>query len=345
MRGLPDAESLVVTVRGAIKPGDLGVTLSHDHLLVDTSTPTDLAGTDYAGILDDVDLASEEVRLFRESGGRSICDPTNVGLGRNPLGLTRISQATRVNIIAGCGWYRERVYPAYVYEESVGQLADRMVQDLTVGIEDTRVRAGFIGEIGTERRYISPAQERVFRAAARAHRLTGAPIMTHTTHWGDLALEQVDLLESEGVQPRRMIVSHLGDRRSTANLMVLAKRGVYISIDNLAGWLDYLPLDIRANNVAALWSAGFGEQLLLGSDICRLDQLRAYGGPGYSHVIHNFWPLLLARGLTEADVQQMMVTNPARAFAYAAGGGLTAGLDGLDEPNEVDEYASRDHRN
>ena len=83
------------------------------------------------------------------------------------------------------------------------------------GVDGTNVRAGFIGEIGTERKFITPAQERVFRASARAHLRTGASIMTHTTHFGELALEQISLLREEGVPPARIIISHLGDR-STA---------------------------------------------------------------------------------------------------------------------------------
>ena len=81
-------------------------------------------------------------------------------------------------------------------------LADRLVRELTVGVDGTDIRAGFIGEIGTERGHISPAQERVFRAAARAHRRTGCPILTHTTHFGELAMEQLDLLGEEGVAGR-----------------------------------------------------------------------------------------------------------------------------------------------
>src|SRR4030095_13015279 len=116
------------------------------------------------------------------AGGKSLVDCTNIGLGRNPLALRRIAEATNVNIIMGSGWYRERVYPDYIKELGPDQLADIIVRDITEGADGTDVRAGMIGEIGTERHWITPAQERVFRAAARAQKRTGVSIWTHTTH-------------------------------------------------------------------------------------------------------------------------------------------------------------------
>src|SRR5207249_1336092 len=103
-------------------------------------------------------------------------------------------------------------YPAFVRELDTNGLAARIVEELTVGVDGTDVRAGVIGEIGTERKFITPAQERVFRAAARAQRKTGVAIVTHTTHFGELALEQIALLREEGVSPARISISHLGDR-------------------------------------------------------------------------------------------------------------------------------------
>jgi phosphotriesterase-related protein len=302
----------VMTVRGPIAPDDLGVTLSHDHILFDgwSMTPS------YNLILDDEDVLTAEVMKYRAAGGAAICDPTNVGIGRNPAGLARISNATGVHIVMGAGWYRERVYPEYVYQDTPNQLAERLIRELAVGVEGTGIRPGFIGEVGTERGHISPAEERVFRAVARAHRRTGCPIMTHTTHWGELALEQLDLLEEEGVDPQRVIISHLGDRPGVRWLLPVAARGAWIDIDNLA-FFDYAPLEVRADNVAALWDAGYGHKIMLSNDICQIDQLRFYGGCGYGNVIENFLPLLEQRGLGKAQIVAMTQSNPAKAFAYA----------------------------
>jgi phosphotriesterase-related protein len=310
------AGAQVVTVRGPIAPGELGVTLSHDHLILDAFALWGDQTGNYSWILDDVDVAIREVETYRAAGGRSVIDPTNEGIGRDPVALRRISEATGVHIVMGAGWYRERCYPRYVYEESVDQLADRLVLELTTGVGDTGVRAGFIGEIGTERFFISPAQERVFRASARAHRRTGCPILTHTTHFGELALEQLDLLAEEGVDPHRVVVSHLGDRVGAKWVVPIAERGAFLSIDNLGFVGGYAPLELRADNVAELCSLGFAGQVMLGNDICQLDQLALYGGVGYGNVMTNFLPLIRARGVSEEHIRLMTIDNPARAMAY-----------------------------
>ncbi len=186
------------------------------------------------------------------------------------------------------------------------------------GVGDTGIRAGFIGEIGTGRGAITPAEERVFRAAARAHRATGAPIMTHTTHFGELALEQLDLLADEGVAGSSVIVSHLGDRPGIASIRPIAERGAWLGIDNLGFVAGYASLETRADNVVALWDAGYGDRILLASDICRTDQLVAHGGAGYASVLTRFLPLLRERRLDDGQLRTMTVDNPARAFSYPA---------------------------
>jgi phosphotriesterase-related protein len=307
-----------MTVRGPIQPADLGITLSHDHLIIDAFKLFGEASGSYAWIMDDEDVAIAEVQRFKAAGGGAIADPTNIGIGRNPAALRRISEATGVHIVMGAGWYRERAYPPYVYEEMPDALAERLVQDLLVGVDGTDIRAGFIGEIGTERGHISPAQERVFRAAGRAHRRTGCPILTHTTHFGELALEQLDLLAEEGVPAERVIISHLGDRVGIKWWLPIARRGAWLSIDNLGFVSGYAPLEVRADNVAALCREGLVGQIMLSNDLCLIDQMAAFGGPGYDNVIRNFVPLLRARRVSDADIQTLLVGNPARAFAYDA---------------------------
>jgi phosphotriesterase-related protein len=318
----------VVTVRGPILPSDLGVTLGHDHVLIDAFRMYGEATADYGWIIDDEEVAVEELRRFREAGGSSIVDPTNVGLGRDPLALRRISESSGVHIVMGCGWYRERVHAPSVAMELPDRLAERLVIELVEGVDGSGVRAGFIGEIGTGRAAMSPAEERVFRAAGRAQRRTGCPIVTHTTHFGELALEQLDVLGEEGVPPEAVVISHLGDRIGVRHLVPIAERGAWLGVDNLGFVGGYAPLEVRADNVVALWDAGFGGRVLLGNDICRTDQLAAYGGPGYANVIERFLPLLRARGLGEAEIRTLIVDNPARAFAYDAEAARRRWLDG-----------------
>jgi phosphotriesterase-related protein len=308
------SDLVVVTVRGPVAPSDLGVTLSHDHVLMDGWS----IFRTYSVIIDDEDTAAAELRLYRDAGGGTVCDPTNIGLGRDPAALRRVSEASGVHIVMGAGWYREVTYPRDLDRRPTDDLADQLVHELTIGVDGTGIRAGFIGEIGTERGRITPLEERVFRAAARAHRRTGCPIVTHTTHFGELALEQLALLAEEGVPADRVIVSHMGDRRDQRPLLAVAASGAWLSVDNLGFVAGYAPLDVRADNIARLWQEGFGPRVLLGNDTCETGQLTVNGGPGYGNVLQRVWPLLADRGITEAQFRAMTVDNPARAFAYAA---------------------------
>lgn len=304
----------VMTVRGPVSPDQLGITLSHDHVIIDA---WDFQKPRYDVILDDESIMLDEVKLYRDAGGGTICDPTNIGIGRNPRALRRISEASGVNIVMGAGWYREVVYPRYIYETSTNDLAALLIQEILNGVDDSGIRPGFIGEIGTERGALSPANERVFRAAGRAHIRTGCPILTHTTHWGELAIEQLDILAEEGVLADHVVISHLGDRRGIGWWLPIAERGAWLSVDNLAFIDGYAPLEFRVDNVARLCAEGLAGQLMLSNDICELGQLQTFGGVGYANVITNFLPMLRDRGVTDADIHQMTVINPSRAFQFS----------------------------
>jgi predicted metal-dependent phosphotriesterase family hydrolase len=299
----------IITVTGPIPASKAGYTLSHEHVFCDLWKLV----RSYDGILDDESLAAIELTDYREAGGRSLIDATSCGLGRNPLALRRVSQAAGIHIVMGSGWYRECVYPDFVFEKDTNALADLIAGDITRGADGTDVRAGIIGEIGTERKHISPAQERVFRASARAQRRTGACVMTHTTHFGELALEQIALLREEGVPADRIVISHLGDRFDASPFRKIAETGVFLSVDNIgyAGG-GYPPDEVRARNVSLLAAEGHLPQIVLGGDICQKSHLAAYGGKGYAHVLRRFLPLLRELGLSEESLFQMTVANPSR---------------------------------
>jgi len=301
----------IMTVKGPMLARELDFTLCHTHFMIDL---WQIVRT-YDGILDDEALATQELLDYKSVGGRSVVEVTTGGIGRNPAALRRLSEASGVHIIMGAGWYREQVYPKFVYELDTNALADVVVGELTVGIDGTGVCAGVIGEIGTERGFITPAQERVFRACARAQRKTGVTIVTHTTHFGELALEQIALLHEEGVPSSRILISHLGDRVDNSSLKLIADEGAFLGIDNIGFEKDGYATDLmRARNVAWLISEGHLPQILLSNDFCFKTQLAAYGGKGYTHVISQFLPLLRAEGVSEDAIYQMTVTNPMNAL-------------------------------
>ena len=303
-------EREVITVLGPIAPEEMGITQTHEHLQLDAM---DHFGG-YNAVIDDEDLVVDELRAFTRCGGCTICDVTVDEIGRNPAALARISQAADIHVVMGAGWYREFGYPREVEEHTSCELAEILVREIEHGVGDTGIRAGLIGEIGTGRHYIRPAEERVFRAAALAQARTGVAISTHTTRWGTLALEQIAMLEEFGADLSRVIVGHLGDRRGVHHLLPIAARGVYVEVDNI-GYLDYQPEEVRADNVAALAQEGFVERILLSEDICMLDHLKAHGGKGYGYLLEIFVPMLRERGVGDEEIHCMLVDNPARAFA------------------------------
>ncbi len=134
--------------------------------------------------------------------------------------------------------------------------------------------------------------------------------MTHTTHFGELALEQLDLLaDRRACRPSRSSSATSATGVGLRNVLPIAERGAWLSVDNLGFIAGYAPLEVRADNVAALWAAGFGPRIVLGNDICRTDQLAANGGPGYANVLERFLPLLRARGLGEAEIRALYAST------------------------------------
>lgn len=300
----------VITVLGTIRPEEMGITQTHEHLFLDAMDH--YPGYEY--VIDDEDLIAQEVQEFIQRGGKTICDVTLDEIGRNPEALARLSKRVGMHVLMGCGWYREFGYPKIVEELTSRELAEVLVREIEVGVRDTGIRAGFIGEIGTGRHYIKPAEERVFRASAMAQARTGVAITTHTTRWGTLAMEQIAMLQEFGADLSRVIIGHLGDRIGAHHLMPIAEKGVYLEVDNI-GYLDYQPEWVRADNVAALVKEGFGDRVLLSEDICTLKHLKYVGGKGYGYLLEVFVPLLKERGITDEQIHQMLVINPARVFS------------------------------
>jgi phosphotriesterase-related protein len=300
----------VITVLGTMSPDLMGVTQTHEHLILDAMGHY----PNYEYVIDDEDLVANEVQEFLSRGGKTICDVTLDEIGRNPEALVRLSKRTGLNILMGCGWYREFNYPKIVEELTSRELADVLVKEIEVGVRDTGIRAGFIGEIGTGRHFVKPGEERVFRASALAQARTGVAITTHTTRWGTLAMEQIAMLDEFGADMNKVIIGHLGDRIGVHHLLPIAEKGVYLEVDNI-GYIDYQPEYVRADNVAALVKEGYGHRVLLSEDICTLKHLKYQGGKGYGYLLEIFVPMLRDRGITDEQIHQMLVTNPAEVFS------------------------------
>lgn len=298
----------VMTVLGAIPADQLGTILPHEHLLCDLARITGYR----EHRLNEVELAIQEVRRFREAGGQTVVDMTSGGLGRNPIALQKIARETGLHIVMGCGWYREPYYEAEVYEKTTNQIAADMIRDIDLGVGDTRIRAGIIGEIGCRLQYIQPSEERCFRAAARAHKQTGLSITTHATD-SPVGLAQLDLLEDEGVDLRRVNVSHCDTYPNPDYHEALAKRGAHVEFDFVRGGYDW-EMDKEVRLVKEFLRRGFLQQLLLSHDVCLKAHLHAYGGSGYDYLLTTFLGKLLDAGISREELQIITVENPRAAL-------------------------------
>ena len=309
IREMSEQTGEIITVTGVIAPEELGITQTHEHIWLNAYDHY----KSYGIVFEDEDMMVQELGEFRSRNGSSMVEVTTVEIGRDPAMLRKISERSGVNIIMGCGWYREFAYPPEVKEMTSRELSEILIKEIEVGVGDTGIRAGIIGEIGTGTQHILPGEERVFRAAALAQQATGVAITTHTTRWGTLALEQIELLRDFGADLSRVIIGHLGDRIGVKSLLPIAEKGVFLEVDNI-GYLDYQPEWVRADNVAALVQEGYVDQILLSQDICMLSHLKYQNGPGYGYLLGTFVPMLRDRGVSEEDIEKMLVKNPARVL-------------------------------
>lgn len=351
-RAGPDNGLVVRTVLGDIAPADLGIVLPHEHVFMDvraiwaTSGASDekvtaanraevaknpTAFTDCL-VLDDVELACEELLDFKNNGGGGIADVTPEGIGRKPAELAAVSRATGLHVIAGCGPYVQRAHHPRLKTISVDGLAEELVRDITEGLDDTGVRAGVIGEIGTSDP-IGPDEKKALAAAAIAQQETGCAITVHVHMGARIGHEILSVIENAGGDLSRVVLGHLDvhlsrdfDPDSAIDHHVeLAERGCFIEYD-LCGLEEFVRLptgqayhhatdEARADAVARLVEAGYVAHLLLSHDVGKKIQLKRYGGPGYSHTLLAFRQKLIDRGLPKGVIRQIYEINPQTVFS------------------------------
>jgi phosphotriesterase-related protein len=298
---------VVTTVLGEVPAEELGVTLPHEHVFVDLVR--EYRGD---GLLNDPALAVRELEAYVDAGGRTLVDCTSIGLARDPLGLRRVAEQTGLHIVMGCGFYRDPYLPAELERLSVDAVAEEIVRDIEEGADGTDVRAGVIGEIGSDRGWVSALEERSFRAAARAHRRTGLTITTHAARW-PVGIPQLDLLAEEGVDPARVVVGHCDMVPDPAYHLEVARRGAFVQFDTVHGESDY-DTRRRLEWVRKLADHGFLDRLLLSQDVCLRSDYAALGGPGYAYVVTTFAGHLRDAGFSDAEVRGLLVDNPRRAL-------------------------------
>jgi len=342
----------VQTVLGAIAPESMGVTLPHEHLLIDfsvmyaepaaasdkgrASEPVSLANLGWvrqhfnANLdnlrLTDEQVAIDEIRLFQRAGGATVVDPTPGSLGRDPLALARIARATGLHVVMGSGYYVAASHPPDMDQKSVDDLAREMIADVTTGAGDSGVRAGLLGEIGTTYPW-TENERKALRAAIIAQRETGAPLMVHPGRHAKMPMELAEFVRREGGDVGRTIMCHIDRTIADVRAVIdLGGTGIWLEYDLFGLENSYYPYNPsfdmpndggRMAHVLALIEAGYADRLLLSHDIAYKTSLVKYGGYGYHHLLVNVVPRLRRKGLDDAGLRRLLVENPERAFAFA----------------------------
>jgi phosphotriesterase-related protein len=304
----------IQTVLGPIDPGSLGMTLPHEHTQI---ALWHIEGRwDYWQLTRDEPVILDELSRFGAAGGSGLVDLTLPGVGRDPAWLHVLARASGLHLVMGCGWYRTAYYPAEarIDRRSVDDLADELVGEFTDGVSGTGIRPGIIGEIGTDKPWVSALEERVHRAVARAASQTGMAISTHAV-MSAVGMAQLRIFEEEGADPSRVVVGHADSYPVLDHYLAILGRGANLEFDFLG--MSFTPTERHGEDrvielLRELLTRGHADRILLSQDVCHDSQLTRYGGNGYAYLTDTFLPRLRAAGVSDAEIETMTVLNPRR---------------------------------
>ena len=352
---IDDMAGMIQTVTGPISPEKLGVTLTHEHLLIDATAllrpPAEASAREmcYRPVepesaetlaylrayampninvrLLDVSTAIEEAMLYKQYGGDSLVDTTSIGIARDPVALARISRATGLNIIMGASYYVHFAHPADMDSRSQDDLTEQIVRDVTEGVDGTGIKSGVIGEVGCSWP-LNDNERKVLRASGRAQRLTGAPLSIHPGRDESAPSEVLDILGEVGADMDHTIMGHI--ERTVFHQDVLkevAEGGCYVEWDLFGNERSYyddgvvvrdLPSDAtRMDQIAWLASQGYGDKILIAHDLAHRYRLIKYGGHGYCYILAHIVPRMRSRGFSEELIHKILVDNPKAALTFS----------------------------
>lgn len=333
---------MIRTVLGDIKKEELGVTTAHEHVysdlrpLVDAMDHKDfyspltadkryLVNEDPYFILDNALLNPEDslvdMKIFNKYGGGALVECTTDDFGRNPIVLKDLALKSGLNVIMGCGHYIDASLSPEVKNSSIDTLAKEIIDDITVGVCGTGIKAGIIGEVGTSME-ITDAEWKNVTASAIASKETGASIHFHTALWGRNASAIIKEVNKHGVSSEKICIDHIDVALRSDYLYEILDQGAYVEFDNI-GKEFYVPKDNqgllhgrfaydleRAEVIADLVNRGYADKILLSIDICLKSMQIPNGGNGYVHLLRHFKPMLKDVGISERDIDKMFIDNP-----------------------------------
>jgi len=266
-----------------------------------------------SNLLNDAVVAERELTVAHNAGVVTLVDQTGRGVHRDPLALKALSEKTGLNIVTGTGWFKERFYDLDFAKTNADKLTEIMVRDITEGIDDTGVRAGIIGEINVHNRWVTPGEERMHRAAARAQGATGLALAITGTHTST-AMEQLDILTEERADLTRVIVDHVNGIADHALHAAIAGRGPFTCFNTFPLSSPDL-LDRDARLIKAMIDAGLIGHILVSTGVSVKKHMSAYGGGGYAFAVSQFRERIKAAGVSAQAWETITVENPRRALA------------------------------
>lgn len=338
----------VMTVTGRVSSKELGIVLPHEHAFIDlrgnVPEPDEISRKRQAqeqvsltnigklmrnpyavldnAVIDDERVVSDELLKFKRAGGKTFVDLTLREIGRDPGQLAGLSRELDLHIVAGCGYYIDSLHPAGMDDKTVDGIVDELLTEIRIGIDDTGVKAGVIGEIGTSA-MITPNERKALIASAIAQKETGLGLHVHTDLWARRGLEAIGILTEHGAAADKICINHIDVDIHMDYIRKLLHAGAYVEFDNFgkefyADKRDRSVLrglfarDIeRVRAIKQLIDEGFLSQILISNDVCLKTCLHRYGGWGYDHVITNIVPMMEDEGITPEQIAALMRRNPA----------------------------------
>lgn len=318
----PSQDGKIMSVNGLLNAEDMGVTLSHEHVLVDW------IGADSTGYhrWNRADVVQQVLPHFievKEKGVETIIEFTPAYLGRDPIVLLELSQQSGIQVLTNTGYYGavdNRFIPDHAFEESSEEIAQRWIDEFNHGIDGSELRPGFMKISVAEESELSDLHRKIVNAAIITHLETGMVIASHTI--GDIpAFEQIDLLKSGGVSPNAWIWTHAQSGSLEANVEA-ASEGAWIGLDSVTFNTEQESdergsIDWYANRINHLRQEGYLNQVLISHDAGWYEPDEENGGDfrGYTDIFDYLLPALTELGFTENEIHQLLVDNPREAFS------------------------------
>ncbi|MDO8673705.1 MAG: phosphotriesterase-related protein [Dehalococcoidia bacterium] len=312
----------VNTVLGPIPVSQLGRVLMHEHLVL-FKEGWELDARNNHDRERDLESVSRQLAVLPEYGVKTIVDATVIEHGRDVAFMAEASKRSGVRIIASTGLLNEESgFPSYFRLRGIDEIAAWMVWELTEGMRGTSVRAGVI-KVATGLGRIGLHEEKALRAAARAHKRTGAPILTHTDG-GTMGKEQVDIFEEEGADLSRVIIGHSCGNSDLCYHFDILKRGANVGLDRI-GYGVFMPDEIRRGVAMSAIAAGYASQVMLSQDMTSqyygaspelVKAIENRGQLGYEYIMTDFIPKLREAGVSERSIEACLVDLPRRFLGY-----------------------------